>query len=93
VIDSTDINAFAAPGGYIFVTRGLYRVLHNESELAGVLAHEISQSSTNTTLKILQQSQSAALGEKIFSEKYGESELVEKLIGEGAEMFARSFYT
>jgi len=41
VVDSNDLNAFAAPGGYIFVTKGLYRLLHNESELAGVLAHEM----------------------------------------------------
>lgn len=42
VIDSPNINAFATPGGYIFVTRGLMQNLQNESELAGVLAHEIA---------------------------------------------------
>ena len=35
-------NAFATPGGYIFVTRGLLTSLKNEAELAGVLAHEIA---------------------------------------------------
>lgn len=49
VIDSHDINAFAAPGGYIFVTKGLYRLLRNESELAGVLAHEWRMSSISIT--------------------------------------------
>ena len=36
VIESNDLNAFAAPGGYVFLTRGLYRLLRDESELAGV---------------------------------------------------------
>ena len=42
VIDSPAINAFAAPGGYVLVTRGLYEILDNEAQLAGVLGHEIS---------------------------------------------------
>jgi Zn-dependent protease with chaperone function len=41
-VDSTDINAFAFPGGFIYVNRGLLAATRNESELAGVLAHEIS---------------------------------------------------
>ncbi len=41
VIDSPDINAFATPGGYIYVNRGLFAYLDNEAELAGVISHEI----------------------------------------------------
>jgi len=41
-IDSPDINAFAAPGGYVFVTKGLLKALGSEDEVAAVLAHEIS---------------------------------------------------
>jgi predicted Zn-dependent protease len=41
VIDSPDINAFALPGGYIYVNRGLLAYLDSEAEMAGVLAHEI----------------------------------------------------
>lgn len=41
VIETLGVNAFAAPGGYVLVTRGLYEILDNESQLAGVLAHEI----------------------------------------------------
>lgn len=40
--DSNEINALAAPGGFIFVTRGLLRCCRSEDALAGVLAHEIS---------------------------------------------------
>lgn len=42
VLADDDVNAFAAPGGYVFVTRGLLARLHSEAELAGVLGHEIS---------------------------------------------------
>lgn len=40
VLDSTDLNAFAAPGGYVFITKGLLDSMSSEAELAGVLAHE-----------------------------------------------------
>ncbi len=41
VMDSPVVNAFAAPGGYIYVTRGLMAAVNDEAELAGVLGHEI----------------------------------------------------
>ena len=41
VLDSPEINAFALPGGYIYVTRGIMAYLDSEAELAGVLGHEI----------------------------------------------------
>jgi predicted Zn-dependent protease len=41
VLDSPDINAFALPGGYVYVTRGIMAYLDSEAELAGVLGHEI----------------------------------------------------
>jgi beta-barrel assembly-enhancing protease len=42
VIDTPEVNAFAAPGGYVLITRGLYELLSTDSELAAALAHEIS---------------------------------------------------
>ena len=42
VLDSNEINAFAAPGGLIFITRGLLRCCKNEDAVAAVLAHEIA---------------------------------------------------
>ena len=42
VLDTDSVNAFAAPGGYVFITRGMLLNMRDESELAGVLAHEIS---------------------------------------------------
>jgi predicted Zn-dependent protease len=42
IIESPTVNAFAAPGGNVFVTRGLVELCQSEAELAGVLAHEIA---------------------------------------------------
>jgi predicted Zn-dependent protease len=42
VLKSEEVNAFATPGGYIFVTTALIKSLRNESELAGILGHEIA---------------------------------------------------
>jgi len=42
VLDTPDVNAFALPGGYVYVTRGLLALANSESELAAVLAHEIT---------------------------------------------------
>lgn len=42
VIRSTEVNAFAVPGGHVFITTGMLDFLHSEAELAGVLGHEIS---------------------------------------------------
>jgi predicted Zn-dependent protease len=41
VLDTPIVNAFALPGGYVYVTRGLLALADNEAEVAGVLAHEI----------------------------------------------------
>ena len=41
IVDSSEINAFALPGGYIYVTLGLLAMVNSEAELAGVLGHEI----------------------------------------------------
>lgn len=42
VIDSDEVNAFALPGGFFYINRGLILEVENESELAGVMAHEIA---------------------------------------------------
>lgn len=41
ILNSPVVNAFALPGGYVYVTRGLLAIANNEAELAGVLGHEI----------------------------------------------------
>lgn len=42
IVESNDVNAFSMPGGYVLITRGMFDRMRSESELAGVLAHEIA---------------------------------------------------
>ncbi|CAD5105750.1 M48 family metalloprotease [Zestomonas carbonaria] len=58
VIDSPDINAFALPGGYIYIHRGLLAYLGSEAELAAVLGHEVGHVTARHSVQ--QQSQSMA---------------------------------
>jgi beta-barrel assembly-enhancing protease len=90
VIESNDVNAFAAPGGYIFVTRGLYALLQNEAELAGVLAHEVGHVISKHHLKILQKSRLLDIGSQAIAKQVSNNDKVQKLIGSGAEITARS---
>ncbi len=91
VIESEDINAFAAPGGYIMLTKGLYRKLTNEAQLAGVLGHEIGHVVKKHQLKVLQKQQLLNIGAGFLSDKYAkDNKLVSKAIGTGAEISARS---
>jgi predicted Zn-dependent protease len=53
VVNSSDINAFALPGGYIYVTRGLLSSLNNESELASVIGHEIAHVTMHHGAKLM----------------------------------------
>ncbi len=90
VLDTEAINAFAAPGGYVFVTKGLYRMLDNEAELAGVLGHEIAHITKKHHLKVLKQSTLiGALGQAASQKAQDSDQVVQNLIGNGAEIMAR----
>jgi predicted Zn-dependent protease len=90
VLDSEDINAFAAPGGYVFVTRGLYKQLNSEAELAGVLGHEIAHVAKKHYLKVLKKSSLiSALGEAVGKQVKSNDQTVQNVIGNGAEIMAR----
>jgi predicted Zn-dependent protease len=53
LLNSEAVNAFSAPGGRVFITRGLYQMLQNDDELAGVLGHEIEHIDRRHALKII----------------------------------------
>ncbi len=91
VIDSTDINAFAAPGGYVLITKGLYQKLQNEAQLAGVLGHEIAHVVKKHQLKVLQKQQLLNFGAGKLSDLFGKNDkLAKKAISSGAEISART---
>jgi predicted Zn-dependent protease len=54
VLDTEGVNAFAAPGGYVHITKGLLGLMKNEAELAGVLAHEIVHVTEKHTVNSIQ---------------------------------------
>ena len=53
LVDSSEINAFALPGGYVYVTRGLLAMLNSEAEIAGVLGHEIAHITLHHGAKLM----------------------------------------
>ncbi len=62
VLDTDAVNAFAAPGGIVHVTRGLLGLAKNEAELAGVLGHEITHVTAKHTVRFIQKSKGISLG-------------------------------
>jgi len=62
VLDDPAVNAFAMPGGYIFITRGILAQLNSEAQLAGVLGHEIGHVTARHSAKQITQQQLTGLG-------------------------------
>jgi predicted Zn-dependent protease len=92
VLDTDSINAFAAPGGYVFVTRGLLLHMHNEAELAGVMAHEISHVLKRHHLNAIQKNAQVGIGSDLADMAVGSSqfgELKSKAISVSNELYAR----
>ena len=62
VVDDAAVNAFAIPGGFIYVTRGLLSAVTNEAELASVLGHEIGHVTARHSVQQISKAQLAQLG-------------------------------
>ena len=62
LMDSPVINAFAVPGGYVYITRGIMAYLNSEAELAGVVGHEIGHVTARHSAKQYSNAQVAQLG-------------------------------
>ena len=67
LVNSNVVNAFAVPGGYIYLNRGLIERMSNVSELAGVLAHEISHVELRHSVDQMQKMQQADVGVALVS--------------------------
>jgi Zn-dependent protease with chaperone function len=65
VIDTPEVNAFAAPGGYILIARGLYELLSSDSELAAVLGHEISHCVQRDHYNVIRKQEMATAGKDL----------------------------
>jgi predicted Zn-dependent protease len=89
VLDSPIVNAFALPGGYVYVTRGLLALADSEAELAGVLAHEIGHVTARHTAERYGQTllaQGATLGAGLLL-----GGAAGDITGVGAMLFVRSW--
>jgi predicted Zn-dependent protease len=62
VLDSDGVNAYAAPGGIVHITRGALAFIKSEAELAGVLAHEITHVTARHTIRAIQKAKSIDVG-------------------------------
>lgn len=62
IVDSKDVNAFAVPGGFIYVNRGLIERATNMSQVAGVLGHEIGHVTMRHSIQQMQKAQGANIG-------------------------------
>lgn len=91
VLDTNGVNAFATPGGYVFITRGMLVRCRDEAELAGILAHEISHVVERHALNTMRKGALVGLAGDAFSEytaKQGKESLT-KLVSAGTEIFTR----
>lgn len=68
ILDSDEINAFAAPGGFVFVSRGMLRLCATEDELAAVLAHEIGHVENRHGLRAIKASRWTSAGMTLLTE-------------------------
>jgi len=94
VIDSGNINAFATPGGYVLITKGLLARLRNEAELAGVLAHETAHVVKRHHLNAMKKGKGVEAGANVVSmylEQQGQRSAAakEKLVGGMKEIMLR----
>ncbi len=90
VLNSEEINAFALPGGYVYVTRGLIALADDEAELAGVLAHEIGHVTARHTAQRYSQAVSIGLGAAVLGAVIGNG-AVNDVVGLGANLYLKSY--
>lgn len=88
VLDTDGVNAFAAPGGFVHITRGALGLLKTESELAGVLAHEIAHVAERHTVKAIQKGRMVQMGAE---ETLSNPALFSRLVDKAAELVLAGF--
>lgn len=93
VIDKPEVNAFALPGGYIYINRGILELSENESELAGVVAHEIAHISERHHIEQMQKAQMLGMGLSVLDLILGGQRGTAEEIGAlGAQMLAQGVF-
>ncbi|MEI2387250.1 M48 family metalloprotease [Breoghania sp. JC706] len=89
ILNSPAINAFALPGGYLYVTRGLLALANDTSEVAAVLAHEMAHVTAHHGAARQQQEEAAALASKVVTNIVDDPEEVEAAVESSQRSLAR----
>ncbi len=90
LLDSPVVNAFALPGGYVYITRGLLAVANDEAELAGVLGHEIGHITGRHQAARYSQGMLTTLGATIVGAAVGDAN-VTRALGVGNNLYMSSY--
>jgi len=90
VIDSPMVNAFALPGGYIYVTRGLMTLSNSEAELAAVIGHEIGHVTARHAAERMSQGTILGLGAAVLGAASG-NQAIAQAAGTGANLYLSSY--
>ncbi|MTH96920.1 metalloprotease [Roseibium sp. RKSG952] len=89
ILNSPAINAFALPGGYLYVTRGLLALANDTSELAAVIAHEMAHVTANHAIERQQRAEARELADRIITNVVQDSEKAREAIISSKMSFAR----
>ncbi|WP_155197538.1 MULTISPECIES: M48 family metalloprotease [Pseudomonadati] len=89
ILNSPAINAFALPGGYLYVTRGLLALANDTSEVAAVLAHEMAHVTANHAIERQQRAEARELADRIITNVVQDSEKARQAIISSKLSFAR----
>ncbi|MEN6616634.1 MAG: M48 family metallopeptidase [Syntrophorhabdus sp.] len=86
VLESDEVNAFAAPGGYIYITTGILKKLKNDDEIAAVLGHEIGHVVEKHSLKAVQRQMLAQFGLQMMGVLIGDGGLTGDLLVKASQI-------
>lgn len=90
VIDSPIVNAFAVPGGYVYISRGLMALSNSEAELAAVIAHEIAHITARHAATRMSQGMLAGLGAAVLGAATG-NQAIGQVATVGSDLYIKSY--
>ncbi len=94
VLNDSNINAFALPGGYVYITRGLIALADNEAEMAGVLAHEIGHVTARHTAQRYSTAMATnigLIGASILGSVFGLPSDLNRVAGQVGQLYLQSY--
>lgn len=90
ILDSPIVNAFALPGGYVYVSRGLITLANNEAELASVMAHEVGHITARHSAERYSQNVVSSVGRTLLSVVV-DSSIASHVLGLGSDLYLSSY--